>query len=185
MKTRNGFVSNSSSCSFIVSLKDHPNTISLAKEMIEQRYLNRTVYNSDEYEEDRYDMLKNNLNTIAANIQDHNLSPNLAFKSCNFDTFITQIEVGEAKTKYIYVATCNNEKWGIHKTIPKEPIYKHNKHNKHDFMATYEESQYFNEGDLYDSVWDRTYIRGDSFTCIDNLKVVKVENQLYALGEEK
>lgn len=203
MKTRNGFVSNSSSCSFIVSLKTFPTTIALAEFMIFSRYLDKKEYYEEErnklrtnpklaneeieFNEKRYRILNENISTIISTAKSTNTpSPNLCFKSCNFDTFITEIEV--SKNKYIYVSTCNNEDWSeIDKTIPIEPIYQQEKVDDEPIcygFGTTHRDQYFNGGDLYDGLWDSSYVKGGTFICIDTLKSIVVEDQFWALREK-
>lgn len=90
MKTRSGFVSNSSSSSFII--RNEHNTIELAKDMIACK-----SYNSIELLNRFTELLK--VNVV------HNNIP-IMFPSINYETYIYPIN-GD-----IYIDTCNNENWG-------------------------------------------------------------------------
>lgn len=100
MKTREGFVSNSSSSSFILKVGEPFDTIKeLAKYMIQKR----------EWDSD------------AETIKKLELCPdnkNVTFKSCNYDTFIAKID------DYFLIETCHNHYWDLDdfrcQTYPKE-----------------------------------------------------------------
>lgn len=97
MKKRNGFVSNSSSSSFIVNLEDYNNNVfDLAREMVSIR----------EWEDDE-ELLKKIDNF------EKNESGNVGifFNTCNYETFISHIGGG-----YVFVDTCNNHNWDSIKT---------------------------------------------------------------------
>jgi hypothetical protein len=104
MKYRQGFVSNSSSSSFVVSRKVYANTFELAKQMIPIR-----EFGNDEE-------LLSILEEAKRNGKDPDT--NLSFRSCNYDTFLIPFE------KHIVVLTCNNhpfmENLSFCHFIPKE-----------------------------------------------------------------
>jgi len=185
MKKRNGFVSNSSSCSFVVSLKEFPTTVCLADFMIvvryeykkdyykraiesiksdPDRYPNETVESCTELleeNEETYAKLRNNLSEIT------DISPNVAFKSFNFDTFIREIEVDGQK--YLYVATCHNVVWDMPKVIPQ---------GKSKTMQ-----EYFNDGDLHDGLWNEEYIQGETFIVVDTGESVTIKDRFKELRQ--
>ena len=105
MKIRNGFVSNSSSSSFIISAEHFPTLRDLATYMI-----NRQI-GDQEYEESSDDgwskeYIEQNKKYIKRlNKLDENQS--VSFPSCNYDTYIKR--VGDC---YL-VATCNNTDWDL------------------------------------------------------------------------
>ena len=103
MKVRNGFVSNSSSSSFIISDKHFSSVKDLAIYMINKKIEEYTYENenvNDEYiEYDKKLILK--LDNI-----DENSS--VCFPSCNYDTYIKKF--GDC---YL-VSTCNNTQWDLY-----------------------------------------------------------------------
>jgi hypothetical protein len=171
MKIRSKFVSNSSSCSFVVSLEEFPTTVDLAEYMLEVRMAdirvdtgadtgvahlgNKTLKEVEKKHSKRIRNLHN-----FANIKGNPKSPNIAFSSCNFDTFITQIEVKDKK--YLYVSTCNNTQWDVPQVIPQE--------------ETGYEIEHFSDGDLYDGVFDDFFIRGKSYFNLETAGIVSVKN---------
>jgi hypothetical protein len=107
MKVRNGFVSNSSSSSFIISADDFPTVRSLAKYMLKKKIQETIYYDADEgvsSEDDKYikfdEILIERLNNIDEN------DP-ISFPSCNYDTYIRRVG------NYYLVATCNNTDWDL------------------------------------------------------------------------
>ena len=101
MKIRNGFVSNSSSSSFIISDKKFPTVRSLATYMIKQK-IKESRFNREEDEYINYDKeYMNNLQNVDENYP-------VSFPSCNYDTYIRKI--GDC---YL-VATCNNTDWNLY-----------------------------------------------------------------------
>ncbi len=109
MKIRNGFVSNSSSSSFIVEKSDFKNTFNVAKKMIPYR-------NWKDQDTELLETIKK--------AEDKGIDKNISitFNSCNYDTFI------KSTMNYIVIMTCNNhpfyeifEDYNI-QNIPKEVI---------------------------------------------------------------
>ena len=90
MKTRVGFVSNSSSSSFILA---GSNTINLAREMLKCKEHNPDVQLA------KFDRL------VEANKDFISTSIPIRFKSCNYDTFIRNDK------DLLIINTCHNEDW--------------------------------------------------------------------------
>lgn len=105
MKIRNGFVSNSSSSSFIIGKKQYKDTFSIAEKMIPMREWE----NDDDKLLDKIKILReNNLNFYTP----------ISFLSCNYDTYIYPT------TKYYVIMTCNNH--------PFYQIFGENQHSMYD-----------------------------------------------------
>lgn len=106
MKTRNGFVSNSSSSSFIVSTKDFDSPLDVAMYMITIRRDKRLEENgqwsaaSAAYNEE----LIAEIDEIKRSAINYRRLP-VHFNSCNYDTYIAAFRDG------FHVSTCNNEPW--------------------------------------------------------------------------
>ena len=100
MKIRNGFVSNSSSSSFIISDQNFPTVRSLAIYMLNQQIKERR------YERYSNKWIKYDKQYIK-NLEKIDENQPVSFPSCNYDTYIRK--VGDC---YL-VATCNNTDWDL------------------------------------------------------------------------
>ena len=103
MKIRNGFVSNSSSSSFIISVDSFPSVRELAKYMIKRKIKDDE---SDDYNwrDEILDYNKKYLERLK-NIDEN--QP-VSFPSCNYDTYIKKI------ADCYLVGTCNNTDWDLY-----------------------------------------------------------------------
>ena len=103
MKIRNGFVSNSSSSSFIISDKHFPTVRSLAIYMLNKKIEDyESDFDEEEKEENYYDKL---LITRLSNVDENDP---VSFSSCNYDTYIKKV------ADCYLVSTCNNTRWELY-----------------------------------------------------------------------
>jgi len=94
MKTRMGYVSNSSSSSFIVSKNTFDSVFDLAKSMIPSR---------------EWDSDQELIETIEeAEIRGMDINTSICFNSCNEETYIVKHK------DYYLIATCNNHAWNLY-----------------------------------------------------------------------
>jgi hypothetical protein len=150
MKIRNGFVSNSSSSSFILEKsKKYPDAYSLASKMVYYR----------EYEDDEklaqktiVAVRKRKLSKLNGEEVQFNCE-NVSFSSCNYDTYIVDYE------DYLIVETCNNHDWDdfygesiSHRDLSEE--------FKEKFVKKMKDGGYFEDYDEEDEeefYWDEIY----------------------------
>jgi len=95
MKTRSGFVSNSSSSSFVIPIKECDSVFDLAKTMIparEMRSVDRELIRTIE----------------DAEIKGMPSNTSICFTSSNYDTYIIKYK------KYYLISTCNNISWPVY-----------------------------------------------------------------------
>jgi hypothetical protein len=197
MKIRNGFVSNSSSSSFIIQFDEtFPNTLAIAENMIRNRFDEWRDYRKDDGDYDEHpseQQVYRNIEKLRNS--EHNNMP-FFFRSTNYDTYIKAIS-----DKYAYVDTCNNILWDIKSVaiykVPTEllGIYPDNdQYGELDIEIKYGDEYYVLESGLiaktppeydtcdkcYDPTW---YINGVKY-CIScdwekiarGLKINKVKN---------
>jgi hypothetical protein len=124
MKIRNGFVSNSSSSSFILKFGDerYPNTATIAESMLKDKYA--------DYGDDGYTGWEATAKKAFNNIEklkngDDPYIP-IYFSSCNYNTYIIPLT-----NNYCLIETCNNTQWlvkdspNVVKFIPDEVLEKY------------------------------------------------------------
>jgi len=106
MKIRSGFVSNSSSSSFIISDKSFKSVRDLATYMINVKYEQYIDNDMKNKEYDAYSITEyNSYINILKNIDENQA---ITFQSCNYDTYIKKVA-----DRYL-VSTCNNEDWELY-----------------------------------------------------------------------
>ena len=106
MKIRTGFVSNSSSSSFIISDKSFKSVRDLALYMINRKYEQYMGYGDRDKQHDKYRTKENELYINRLKNIDENQS--VTFQSCNYDTYIKKV------SDCYLVSTCNNEDWDLY-----------------------------------------------------------------------
>ena len=167
MKIRNGFVSNSSSSSFIISDENFSSVRDLATYMIKQKIKESVDYANDgdgdylEYTEHDKQYIENLKNVD----ENHPIS----FPSCNYDTYIRK--VGDC---YI-VSTCNNTDWDLYEYTTR--LTDNAKKVLKELLSVYNEgsSDYNTVVDLLDEhYYDDIYNFGIDFYDL-NKKIVGVE----------
>ena len=129
MKIRNGFVSNSSSSSFIIRLDEKfPDTLSIAKSMIKNKYEEHADYNDNSDDKDWWKpSMKNAFKNLKRLKKEDDPYIPIFFTSCNYDTYIIPLT-----NNYVFVETCNNTRWDIEESsnvvrggIPDEVLEKY------------------------------------------------------------
>jgi len=125
MKIRNGFVSNSSSSSFILKFNERfPDTVSIAESMLKDKYADYS------YDDPNDDWWKPSMNRAFKNVErlkkeDDPYVP-IYFTSCNYNTYIIPLT-----KNYCLIETCNNTHWivgddpNIQTEIPEEVLEKY------------------------------------------------------------
>lgn len=104
MKIRNGFVSNSSSSSFILKFdENYPDTLSIAKSMLNDKYAENEANGfSDNIKRSKIEKY-----TEALENENDPYMP-IYFTSCNYNTYIVPVS-----KNYVFIETCNNTNWSI------------------------------------------------------------------------
>ncbi len=107
MKIRNGFVSNSSSSSFLIKLgENYPDVLAVATSMIKDRFDDwKSEDNSSFYDDGREASVYKDIERLRKH---GNVNMPIFFRSTNYDTFITPLT-----DNYVFVDTCNNIQWKI------------------------------------------------------------------------
>lgn len=122
MKIRNGFVSNSSSSSFIVRFDEiYPNTLAIAESMIKNRFDEWREYQKDDGIDENHPKEEQVYKNIERLKKSEHINMPMFFRSTNYDTYIRAIT-----DKYAFVDTCNNIIWDINSDaiykVPKDLI---------------------------------------------------------------
>lgn len=131
MKTRIGFVSNSSSTSFVLTTCVYPTVRDLAINMMRTRNSDWDEYDDDEvaemvikHTETQDDKLFNEIEEMVENrsedqkelefMKNSDIDKNTptAFKTTNYDTYIFK------SGNYLFVSTCNNHYYNLNNVIP-------------------------------------------------------------------
>lgn len=151
MKIRSGFVSNSSSSSFIISNKNFPNVRSLATYMLKKKIRETSDYHDYDWKDESI----NDDKKFIKKLKDLDENQSVCFPSCNYDTYIKKI--GDQ----YFVATCNNTNWDLNSYS--EKLSENTKEALNDLLNTYDESS--NE---YENIYDILNSRYNEFYHIDN-----------------
>jgi len=145
MKIRNGFVSNSSSSSFILKFDEtYPDTISIAESMLKNKYNEYSVEDYEEWWKPEQKRAFKNLKILKK--EDDKYIP-IYFNSCNYNTYIVPLT-----NNYVFISTCNNTQWDIESIghivteIPNEVLEKYPNseyYSLHEvYITTDEKNQY-------------------------------------------
>ena len=149
MKIRSGFVSNSSSSSFIISDDHFPTVRDLAIYMINKMSEDYGDYDQIEPNEEGttnvYDIYIERLKNIDEN-------QTVSFPSCNYDTYIRK--VGDQ----YFVSTCNNTDWDLYEYSDSK-LTESTKTELRNLMNFYEE----NEKNSHDCAIIENLLEGDYY----------------------
>ena len=110
MKIRNGFVSNSSSSSFVLRIgAEYKNVFDVAKRMAKER----DGWNAQWDREDGVDRKREDLVKKIVEAEKAGMDPNTPtmFKSCNYDTHLMRVETSHGAC--VVISTCNNVSWDL------------------------------------------------------------------------
>lgn len=174
MKARNGFVSNSSSSSFLIAKKEYPSTIDFIKKVsllkfqfemdMLRQWLNMFIKEGKKKEEietleklrvkiKERNAIVNNVDAIEKKYP--GLSPNLAMRTTRKAIFISSIN--ECKKDFYYVKVSNDIPWNLPKLPAKE------------YPST------IKEDDILLGKTDDKYIHGQTYTIADTLEEKKID----------
>jgi len=105
MKIRNGFVSNSSSSSFIINGKIDK----VAKSMLKTVVKDYSSWNDKPTKKEKavYDKWAKNLEIALKSEDVKNGKVGITMPSCNYETYIIQVK------DQVYVSTCRNHEWDL------------------------------------------------------------------------
>ena len=165
MKIRTGFVSNSSSSSFIISQNDFPSVRALATYMIKKKMGEREEGDSDT---DWYDQYVKQNKEYIKRLKTLDKNQSISFPSCNYDTYIRK--VGDV----YFVATCNNTDWELWDYNIK--ITEKSKEELTKILSNYTENsrEYNDIKEIIDGGHDEFYYMGNEYYDL-NKEIIGVE----------
>ena len=166
MKIRNGFVSNSSSSSFIISNEHFPTVRSLARYMLNKKI---DDYENDYGDKDIYDK------KLIGKLKKIDENDPVSFSSCNYDTYIKKI------ADCYVVSTCNNTNWELYDYTTKlsEDALK----ELAEYKKKYGHSYYTEIDDIINGYYDFSSF-GNDYYNLDN-EIIGVETYDYCPNHKK